>query len=105
MIEISKTTLYILISLAEKPLHGYAIMTRVAEESHKTVLLGPGTLYGALKRLLENGWVEESFGDEPTMRSRRYYKLTDEGRAQLNLEIERLQSILSLYQHYNGMAL
>src|SRR6266498_5686200 len=52
-------TFHILLALADGELHGYAIMKGVAARSEGTVRLGPGTLYGALKRLLETGLVEE----------------------------------------------
>src|SRR3989454_5031963 len=75
-------TFHILVALADGELHGYAIMKGVAARSEDTVRLGPGTLYGSLKRLLATGLVEESGeradperGDE----RRRYYRLTQLG--------------------------
>ena len=75
-------TFHILLALADGELHGYAIMKGVAARSEGSVRLGPGTLYGALKRLLEGGLVEEggeradpARGDE----RRRYYRLTQLG--------------------------
>src|SRR3989454_4176946 len=53
-------TFHILVALADGELHGYAIMKGVAARSEDTVRLGPGTLYGSLKRLLATGLVEES---------------------------------------------
>src|SRR5580765_825672 len=53
-------TFHILLALADGEQHGYAIMKGVAARSDGTVRLGPGTLYGTLKRLLEAGLVEES---------------------------------------------
>ena len=75
-------TFHILLALADGQRHGYAIMKEVAARSEGAVRLGPGTLYGALKRLLEAGLVEEGgeradpeMGDE----RRRYYRLTEFG--------------------------
>jgi DNA-binding PadR family transcriptional regulator len=99
--EVSKSTLYILMALAHEPLHGYAIMKQVLEDSEGTITLGPGTLYGALKRLLDNQWVEEVTIEEDDTRVRRHYQLTDVGRQRLAVEIENLQRILQLAQQYN----
>src|SRR4026209_2692118 len=75
-------TFQILLALADGELHGYAIMQDVAQRSDGAVRLGPGTLYGALKRLLEARLVEES-GERATPgrddERRRYYRLTPLG--------------------------
>jgi len=90
-------TFHILLALADGDLHGYAIMQDVAQRSEGAVRLGPGTLYGALKRLLEARLVEESAeraeperGDE----RRRYYRLTPLGLAVARAEARRLDAIL-----------
>lgn len=90
-------TFHILLALADGELHGYAIMKGVAERSDGTVRLGPGTLYGALKRLLEDGLVEEigervdpERGDE----RRRYYRLTSLGLAVARAEARRLDAMV-----------
>ncbi len=82
-------TFQILLALADGELHGYAIM--------KSVRLGPGTLYTALKRLLETDLVEKSGeradperGDE----RRRYYRLTPAGRAVARAEARRLDALV-----------
>jgi DNA-binding PadR family transcriptional regulator len=56
-------TFQILLALVDEARHGYAIMKEVADRSDDTVRLGPGTLYGTLKRLLEAGLVEEGGGE------------------------------------------
>ena len=90
-------TFHILLALAGGDLHGYAIMKDVAERSDGSVRLGPGTLYGALRRLLEAGLVEES-GDradpERDDERRRYYRLTPLGLAVARAEAGRLDVIL-----------
>ena len=89
-------TFHILLALSDGDLHGYAIMQDVAQRSEGAVRLGPGTLYGALKRLLEARLVEESEranaerGDE----RRRYYRLTPLGLAVARAEARRLDAIL-----------
>src|SRR5262245_22439396 len=88
-------TFHILLALADGELHGYAIMKSVTARSAGTVRLGPGTLYGALKRLLETGLVEEAGeradgGDE----RRRYYRLTDLGVSVARAEVQRLDAIV-----------
>jgi DNA-binding PadR family transcriptional regulator len=83
-------TFHILLALADGDLHGYAIMQDVAQRSEGAVRLGPGTLYGALKRLLETRLVEESRGDE----RRRYYRLTSLGRAVARAEARRLDGMV-----------
>ena len=94
---VTPATFHILLALADGDLHGYAIMQDVAQRSDGAVRLGPGTLYGALKRLLESRLVEESGeradperGDE----RRRYYRLTPLGLAVARAEARRLDAIL-----------
>ncbi len=90
-------TFHILLALADGELHGYAIMKGVAARSAGTVRLGPGTLYGALKRLLEAGLVGEGReradperGDE----RRRYYRLTPLGLSVARAEAHRLDALV-----------
>jgi len=90
-------TFHILLALADGEQHGYAIMKGVTARSDATVRLGPGTLYGALKRLLETGLVEEGGeradperGDE----RRRYYRLTDVGISVARAEARRLDALV-----------
>src|SRR5256885_14408888 len=69
---------YILLSLATKERHGYEIMKQVEKDSNGKLKLGPGTLYGAIKRMLEEKLIVEIDTDHSR---RKYYKLTDKGRA------------------------
>ena len=90
-------TFHILLALADGDLHGYAIMQDVAQRSDGAVRLGPGTLYGALKRLLESRLVEESGERADRERNderRRYYRLTPLGVAVARAEARRLDAIL-----------
>lgn len=93
----TETTYFILLSLAPGPSHGYAIMKDVQQLSQERVILSTGTLYGALKRLLEIGWIERT--DDPAAgengRERKLYRLTQMGQAALDSEIERLNGLLT----------
>jgi DNA-binding PadR family transcriptional regulator len=89
---------HILLALADRERHGYAIMQEVEETTRGRVAMGPGTLYGTLKRLLRSGWIEES--DErpdPAIddRRRRYYRLTDLGRRVVAAEAARLEEAVA----------
>ena len=76
-------TYLVLLSLAEGPRHGYAIIAAAAELSDGRVQLGPGTLYGALDRLTAEGLVAESGTELVDGRARRYYQLTGHGGSEL----------------------
>jgi DNA-binding PadR family transcriptional regulator len=84
---------HILLALADGERHGYAIMREVEALTDGKMRIGPGTLYGSIKRLLTGGMIEES--DErpdPELddERRRYYRLTDFGRRVVTAEAERL---------------
>lgn len=89
---VSEQVLLILASLAEKPRHGYALMKDVETLSGGRVRPSTGTLYGALRRLLEDAWIER-FQQADTSREKRAYRLTEAGRRQLQLEIERMKQL------------
>ncbi|MEV4705164.1 PadR family transcriptional regulator [Actinoplanes sp. NPDC049316] len=84
-------TFLILTALAAQPLHGYAIIRSVTELSHGDVNLRPGTLYGALDRLAEQGLVEVDHEEAVEGRLRRYYRLSDSGAGALAAQAERLR--------------
>jgi DNA-binding PadR family transcriptional regulator len=93
---LTETTYFILLSLSPKPKHGYAIMKDVQDLSEDRVILSTGTLYGALKRLLDQNWIIRL--DEPDPRSnardRKVYELSQHGRRVLKEEIARLNKLL-----------
>lgn len=94
---LTPATFHILLALADGERHGYAIMREVGERTEGTVRLGPGTLYGSLKRLLEGGLVEES--DERADAAldderRRYYRITPFGLAVARAEARRLEALV-----------
>ena len=87
---------HILLALAEGERHGYAIMREVAQQSGGRMRLGPGTLYGSLRRLLEEGLIEETeTRPDPALddERRRYYRLTPEGRRVAEAEAARLDDL------------
>jgi DNA-binding PadR family transcriptional regulator len=94
---LSAAIFHILLALAAGEMHGYAIMQEIAILSDGQVHLGPGTLYGSIKRLLVAGLIEES-DDRPDPElddeRRRYYRLTQSGHRVLAAEAERLQSLV-----------
>lgn len=82
----------ILVSLAEKPRHGYALIQDIAALSHGRVRLSTGTLYGAVRRLLEERWIER-FQQADTSRDKQAYRLTAAGRQHLRTELDRLRQV------------
>ena len=95
---LTESTFFILLSLAEGPRHGYAIMREAEELSDGRVKLSTGTLYGAIKRLLDEGWIRRAADPEPqgNNRERFAYNLTAEGRRILDAEARRLESLVKI---------
>jgi DNA-binding PadR family transcriptional regulator len=99
---LSETALYILVSLAHGPLHGYAIAKEVQALSENRVILSVSTLYTTLKRFLEDGWIERVGDDsEPDDggRPRKVYSLTERGELIIGMERKRLRALLTLVQN------
>ncbi len=90
---LSQSEFYLLLSLAIKSRHGYEIMKQVEQDSGRKVLLGPGTLYGSIKRVLQSKLIEEVAGDNPR---RKYYTLTEKGRKSLSSELQRYNDAVEL---------
>ena len=86
-----RPTFFILSTLAEEPRHGYGVIQRVLQLSEGDVRLAPGTLYGALERLHEDGWIVPDREEVESGRRRRYYRLEQPGRRALQVEVERLR--------------
>jgi len=76
------------------PMHGYAIAQRIHTLSRKLLQVEEGSLYPALQRMLMKGWVKAEWGVSETNRKVRFYKLTAEGRKQLQAEIEDFDRVL-----------
>jgi len=89
---LSEAVLLILLSLADQPRHGYALMKDIEDLSRGRVRMSTGTLYGALRRLLEDEWIER-FEQEDTSREKQAYRLTSEGRKQLRFELDRMRQL------------
>jgi len=89
---LTEPVLLILMSLAAQPRHGYALIKDIEALSRHRVRLSTGTLYGALRRLLDEGWIER-FEQEDTSRDKQAYRLTSEGRRQLELELDRFKEL------------
>jgi DNA-binding PadR family transcriptional regulator len=89
---LQEPTFLILAALAEEPMHGYGVIQEVIALSDGRVRLRPGTLYGALDRLVEQGLVVADREEVVDGRLRRYYRLTEDGAGTLEAEAKRLTS-------------
>jgi len=87
---LQEPTFLILTALAGEPLHGYGVIQEVSRLSSGRVVLRPGTLYGALDRLGDQGLVAADKEEIVDGRLRRYYRLTEEGAGLLHAEAQRL---------------
>jgi DNA-binding PadR family transcriptional regulator len=101
ILPLTPAVFHILLALADQERHGYGIMQEVSMMTQSRVQMGPGTLYGTIKRMLAAQLIEES--DErpdPDMddERRRYYRLTGWGRQVLAAETERLSSLVQVAQ-------
>jgi len=109
MLPLTPAVFHILLALADGEKHGYGIMLEVEATTNGQVLMGPGTLYGSIKRMLAAGLIEESDErvdpemDDPRRRS--YYRLTDLGRRTLRMEAERLASQVQIAKAKNVLAI
>ena len=89
----NEPSILILTSLASEPKHGYALLKDVEQLSGGRTRLSTGTLYGAIRRLLEDGWIER-FKQQDTSRDKQAYRLTAKGKVQLHSEFARLHQLL-----------
>jgi DNA-binding PadR family transcriptional regulator len=107
LVPLTPVTLNILLALADEERHGYGIGVEVRERTGGRMRLGPGTLYGTLKRMVDSGLVEESeslpeeldAGTRPyDAERRRYYRLTGFGERVLAAELSRLEGVVRTAQ-------
>ena len=91
LLPLTSSVFHILLALSDGDLHGYGIMQEVSEHTGGQIRLGPGTLYGAIKRLL---------GPDPELddERRRYYRLTEFGQRVLKAEAQRISKLVSVAQ-------
>jgi len=97
----------IMLALADGEKHGYGIMLEVEANTQGQITMGPGTLYGSIKRMLKAGLIEEcDERTDPKMddQRRRYYRLTGMGQQVLRLEAERLASQVQVARAKNLLA-
>jgi DNA-binding PadR family transcriptional regulator len=101
LLPLTPAVLYILLALVDRERHGYAIMQDVSAMTDGGVQMGPGTLYGTIKRMLRAGLIEELEERPDPERDderRRYYGLTGLGRRVLAAEVERLSALVGVAQ-------
>src|ERR1044072_9735055 len=97
LLPLTSSGFHILLALSDGDLHGYGIMQEAGEHTAGQMRLGPGTLYGAIKRLLGSGLiVEADERPDPELddERRRYYRLTDYGRQVLKAEGQRISKMV-----------
>jgi DNA-binding PadR family transcriptional regulator len=112
ILPLSQSVFHILLALSDGEKHGYGIMLEIDQRTEGQVRLGPGTLYGAIKRLLTQGLIEEAgdFADtDLDDERRRYYRITDFGMRVTHAEARRLENLVKqaqlkrmLPQQYGG---
>src|SRR5262245_32870524 len=88
----TQPVLWILLSLSDQPRHGYALNKDIEAASDGRVRLSTGTLYGAIRRLLEDSWIEPIDLDDKS-RDKQAYKLTALGRTHLRKELDRMAHV------------
>ena len=91
--------LHILLALSMEERHGYGIMKQVESDSQEKVKMGPGTLYGSIRRMLDAGLIDESAKNvDPDLDDERriYYRITGLGRKTLAAELERYREVVAI---------
>ena len=106
LLPLSPAVFHILLALADGERHGYSIMQHVVETTDGQIKMGPGTLYGTVKRLLASKMIEES-DERPDPKlddeRRRYYRLTPFGRRVLSAEVARYSRTVRIARKF-GLA-
>ena len=105
-VPLTPAVFYILLALSTEERHGYDIMKQVARDSSSKVKMGPGTLYGSIKRMLDAGLIEEAEEKpDPGLddQRRRYYCITSLGKKLLSAEIQRYRQVVSVAQQRNPL--
>jgi len=89
---LTESTFFILAALVH-PRHGYSVMQWAETITEGRVVIGPGTLYGALKAFVKKDWIHELPGDDPR---RKVYALSGEGKSILEKEVRRLEVVAKI---------
>lgn len=101
LLPLTPAVLHIMLALVDGERHGYSIMQEVTKQTDGKMRMGPGTLYGSIKRMMADGLIEES-GERPDPalddERRRYYRLTGFGQRVIRAEIQRLEQIVQSAQ-------
>ncbi len=99
LLPLTPAVFHILLALVDGERHGYGIMQEIAARTDGKMRMGPGTLYGSIKRMMADGLIEES-GQRPDPalddERRRYYRLTDFGQRVVRAEAERLAQLVNV---------
>jgi DNA-binding PadR family transcriptional regulator len=96
---LTPAVLHILLALSTGERHGYGIMKQVEADSQGNAKMGPGTLYGSMRRMMDAGLIRESHKRvDPEMDDERriYYELTGAGRAALGAELKRYRAVVAV---------
>lgn len=102
LLPLPSAAFHIMVALADTDRHGYAVMQEVAQRTGGKIRLNPGTLYTTIKRLLEQGLIDELAerpGPDADDERRRYYRLTWFGRRVAEAEMARLNAMVTLAQN------
>ncbi len=104
--QIGHADFHVLLALLDTERHGYGIIKEVEQMSEGRVAMGPGTLYGSIKRLLQSGQIEET-AERPTGqaddgRRSSYYRLTPQGRKAVEAESQRIEGLLRIAADKTG---
>jgi PadR family transcriptional regulator, regulatory protein PadR len=91
--------LLILKALALEPSHGLGVSRRIAQITQNTYDVGPGSLFPALHRLEEKGWLVSEWGESENNRRAKYYRLTPAGHRQFNAEVREWERISLAINH------
>ncbi|MEM7417159.1 MAG: PadR family transcriptional regulator [Gemmatimonadota bacterium] len=95
----SPAEFHVLLALVDGAKHGHAIKVDVADRTDGSVVMGPGTLYGAIKRLLRSKWIEEvppTLADDDDDGRKRFYAISETGLAVAREEAERMTVLLGI---------
>src|SRR5438067_10063031 len=99
LLPLTPAVFHILLALVDSERHGYGVMQEIAARTEGKVRMGPGTLYGSIKRMLAEGLIKESgMRPDPSLddERRRYYRLTDFGLRVTQAEAQRLEKLVSV---------